>query len=92
MIYRFEARPAATRAPSARLTLRRTRIPGAGEDDWSVLLDGREIGRIYRAPNRAGDPWFWGLNRFPSSAANSGFAPSLDEAKARFKARWEALG
>ena len=75
-----------------RLSLRRTRIPGADVDDWSVIRDGEEIiGRIYKAPNRQGDAWFWGLNRFPSSAANSGYAPSLDEAKARFRARWEAL-
>lgn len=78
--------------PPEGLTLRRTRIPGAGADDWSVMLDGKEIiGRIYKAPNRAGDPWFWGLNRFPSSAANSGYAASLEEAKARFKVRWIAL-
>jgi hypothetical protein len=76
VIYRFEARPAATRAPSARLTLSRTRIPGAGEDDWSVIVDGKEIiGRIYKSPKPAGDPWFWGLNRFPSSAANSAMRP-----------------
>jgi hypothetical protein len=49
----------------------RTQIPGGGPDDWSAVLDGKEIiGRIYRAPHRAGDPWFWGLN-----------APSLDSAK-----------
>lgn len=65
------------------------------DDDYDVHVGAavaRVIGRIYRAPNRAGDPWFWGLNRFPSSAANSGYAPSLDEAKARFRTRWEVLG
>ena len=76
-----------------RLTLRRTHIPDAGEKDWSVVLDGGEIiGRIYRAPNRQGDPWLWGLNKYPSFAANSGYAPNLDTAKAKFRVRWEALG
>lgn len=75
------------------LALRRTRIPGAGDDDWSVVLDGSEIiGRIYRAPNRVPAAWFWGLTVFPSSAANSGYAPSLEEAKARFRTRWQAVG
>ena len=80
-------------ATPPRLTLRRTQIPDAGPDDRSVILDGKEIiGRIYRAPNRQGDPWFWGLTMFPSSSANSGYASHLDEAKARLKARWRALG
>ncbi|HEV2627212.1 MAG TPA: hypothetical protein VGV41_01015 [Pseudolabrys sp.] len=74
------------------LTLRRTNIPGAGTDDWSVILDGKEvIGRIYKAPNRQGNAWFWGLTMFPSSAANTGYASHLDEAKARLKARWHVL-
>jgi len=74
------------------LTLRHTNIPGAGRDDWSVILDGEEIiGRIYRTPNRVPAAWFWGLTMFPSSAANSGYASHLDEAKARLKARWIAL-
>jgi len=76
----------------SRLTLRRTQIPGVGPDDWAVIHDGGEvIGRIYRAPNRQGDSWFWGLNLFPSSAANSGYALSLAEAKSRFRARWRSL-
>ena len=76
----------------ARLTLRRTQIPGAGPDDWSVVLDGKEIiGRIYRAQHRVPAAWFWALTHFPSSPADSGYAPHLDEAKARPKARWKAL-
>ena len=75
-----------------RLTLRRTEIPGAGPDDYAVWLDGKEIvGRIYRAPNRVPAAWFWGLNTFPSSAADSGFADDLEGAKARLKARWEHI-
>lgn len=78
---------------SARLSLRRTQIPGAGPDDWSVMLDGEEIiGRIYRAANLVPVAWFWGLNTLPSSAANSGYAPSLDEAKARFREGWTQAG
>jgi hypothetical protein len=54
---------------------RLTRLPGAFPDDWPVVLDGKKIiGRIYKSPNRVGDPWFWGLNTFRSSAANSGYA------------------
>ena len=74
-----------------RLTLRRTRLPGAGPDDYAVLLDGKIIGRIYKTPNRTQDVWFWGLNRFPSSAENSGFAVDLEAAKARLKARLAEL-
>lgn len=72
--------------------LRRTQIPGAGPDDWSVVLDGKEIiGRIYRAQHCVPAARFWALTHFPSSAANTGYAPHLDEAKARLKASWHAL-
>lgn len=74
------------------LTLRRTDLPGA-KDDYTVHLDGdrKPIGRIYLTPNRTKDQWFWTVYRFPSSPADSGHAASLDEAKAKFKGRWEAL-
>ena len=63
------------------LTLRRTKLPDAGANDWCVWRDRKEIvGRIYLAPNRTSDPWFWGLTLFPSSAADSGFAASLEDA------------
>jgi len=73
------------------LTLRRTALPDASPDDWSVRHNGEIVGRIYKTPNRAQDPWFWGLSVFPSSAANSGFAADLDGAKAAFRRRWEQL-
>jgi len=76
-----------------RLTIRPSRLPTTDgnppENDYDVRFNGETIGRIYRTVNRTPEAWFWGLIRFPSEPANSGFAPSLEEAKAALKARWE---
>lgn len=73
-------------------TLRRSRLTGPDgkppKNDYEVRYDGRKIGRIYLTPNRTSDSWFWAIQRFPSSPADSGHAPDLEAAKERLKRRW----
>ena len=71
------------------LTLKPTGL--GGSDDWSVLdADRREIGRIMLHPQAPPDrPWFWTVTaRVPQHATEKGYAGSLDDAKAAFKAAW----
>lgn len=75
------------------LTLRHTRLDTpAGtpaENDYTVLEDGKVIGRIYKTA-RHEEEWFWGNNRSPNMPGHDrGYAKSLDEAKAEFRRAWE---
>ncbi|MBK5960282.1 hypothetical protein CCR97_19045 [Rhodoplanes elegans] len=77
------------------LALRPTEIPTGTPlpDDWTVVTDGRAIGRIMRVQRAGGSwAWFWSFYLFPNSAADRGDADSLDAAKAAFRARVEAVG
>jgi len=68
-------------------------VPGrADTDDYDVVAQGREIGRIFRPG--AGVPqdrqWAWSiflLERKPGTTGN-GCAATLEEAKATVAARW----
>jgi hypothetical protein len=57
--------------------------PSLDREDYSVRQDGRDVGRIYRTTGGArgsGYAWFiYGTNR-------AGFAATLDDAKAAWKA------
>jgi hypothetical protein len=75
------------------LTLRLT-WPGEPEavHDWFVLDDGNRVGRIrYATESSSRDKWFWCINLpyFTVPANRQGWAPTLDDAKVRFKAAWE---
>ena len=62
-------------------------------DDYLVLEDGMEIGRIYRSPGApAGAPaWFWGNLKTPNRpGVDRGWAVDLETAKAAFRTAWEA--
>ncbi|MFD2183321.1 hypothetical protein [Rhodoplanes azumiensis] len=76
------------------LRLRRSEIPAGTPlvDDYCVVLDGHTIGRIMKVQRAGGAvAWFWSLLLFPSSAADRGDAPTLDAAKAAFRARAERV-
>lgn len=64
---------------------------GAG-DDYLVIEDGREVGRIYRSPSApAGSPsWFWGNLRQPNMPGRDrGWAVDMEAAKVAFRISWE---
>ncbi len=82
------------------LRMRRVRFgPGAPELDNFLIFAGDVLaGRIERSVMTAdGRPWIWSITSYcrvadpeglVGSAANSGNAASLDDAKKAFKARW----
>jgi hypothetical protein len=73
------------------LTLRRanvSRISGEwNDDDYDVFDGGRDVGRIFRQVN---GQWFWGVSFQLTGRKSYGLADSLDEAKAAFRAEYEA--
>lgn len=73
------------------LTLKPSGLGGA--DDYLVLEDGKEIGRIYRSTAApAGSPsWFWGNLRVPNiPGRDRGWTVDLEAAKVAFRASWES--
>ena len=74
------------------LVLRRanvSRISGQWQDEDYDVFDGdREIGRIYLIDSQAGS-WFWGVSFEVIKRKSYGYALSLDEAKAAFRAEYE---
>ena len=83
---------------TARLTLRPTGLSSDPDrKDYSVLLDGREIGRLYEtATARAEVRWFWGFHMYPLGPLElprDGRAATLEEAKVKFRQcmnKWRA--
>jgi hypothetical protein len=84
--------------PSARyrrlrkpLVLRRAQGHRPGDwnaDDFDVLDDGREVGRIYRI-NAAFEIWWWGVSFQLTGCKSYGDAPTRDAAMAAFQAEYE---
>ena len=77
------------------LLLRPTGLPDDPErKDWSVIEDGAVVGRICEDLAVANPElrWFWSIfasRTDPRRLAKTGRAPTLDEAKAQFRASWE---
>ena len=75
------------------LSLRVTVIGGDRlPNDYCVVREGRGIGRIREATERFGfNPgWTWAINPpLPVPPWGNGQAPSLEQAKAEFRAAWE---
>ena len=63
--------------------------------DWTMLDDGREVGRIYEdgsISTPAELRWFWSVSLYVPPAAGivtSGKVPTLDEAKTQFETAWQ---
>jgi hypothetical protein len=55
------------------------------EDHFAVLLDGQEVGTIYRI----GDEWLWSIN-LGMMGMGAGRASSRREARQAFRAEWDA--
>jgi len=67
------------------------------DDDYDVLSGDAVIGRVYE-DKAVGNPelqWFWSILRSNVGTRrpvwNNGRAPSLEEAKAQFRAAWEGF-
>jgi hypothetical protein len=77
------------------LTLRRTwPTEPFPRQDWLIIDDGEQVGRVYLATGGAGTRWFWAINGAAGRAASSGItasglAPTVEAAKAAFLQRYE---
>jgi hypothetical protein len=68
-----------------------SRISGEWDDEDYGVFDGdRNVGRIYLVDAFGGtEIWFWGVSFQLTGRKSYGHTPSLDEAKAAFKAEYE---
>ena len=76
------------------LVLRRANVSrkssGWQDEDYDVFDGERCVGRVYQVNDRPGrESWFWGVSFQLTGRKSYGYAPSLDEAKAAFKAEYE---
>ena len=59
------------------------------DEDYDMLADGKVVGRIYEQGSVGTPPelrWFWSITSIvPASPATHGHAPTLDEAKGKFR-------
>ncbi len=65
-----------------------------GDDDYSVIRDGRDIGRIRKAADhvKGGETWVWNITvPLPMAAWTRGSEASLDAAKDAFRKAWESF-
>jgi hypothetical protein len=60
------------------------------EDDFNVFDGERELGRIYRVTDEPTSHWFWGVRFELIRRKSYGYASSLNEATAAFKAEYLA--
>jgi hypothetical protein len=77
--------------PALGLILRRADVSRKGgswqHEDYDVFDGERCVGRIFLDANHA---WFWGVDFQITGRKSYGHAPSLEEAKAAFRAEYEA--
>jgi hypothetical protein len=84
----------ATLMPDPTLILRRANVSLKGShwqhEDYDVFDGDREVGRIYLVNDYDGqESWFWGVSFEVTKRKSYGYAPTLDEAKAAFRAEYE---
>jgi hypothetical protein len=77
--------------PDSALILRRANGSRKGgpwqHDDYDVFDGERDVGRIFQQADRS---WFWGVSFMITKRKSYGRATSLEEAKAAFRAEYEA--
>jgi hypothetical protein len=59
--------------------------PSIDAEDYEILVDGKEAGRLYRTQTTAGVRWLWTV--YSSSA--TGLAETRELAQSAFKAAWD---
>jgi hypothetical protein len=73
------------------LVLRRANVSRKGghwsDDDYDVFDGGRDVGLIFRV-NAHEERWFWGGSFQLTGRKSYGNAPTLEEAKAAFRAEY----
>jgi hypothetical protein len=81
------------------LILKRASAPRlSGHEDFDVIADGEVVGRIYEPrDSRFGPPelgWGWSIITIVpgTPGVTNGYAATLDEAEAKFRAAWEKAG
>jgi hypothetical protein len=77
------------------LILRRPNVSRQGghwqHENYDVFDGDRDVGRIYLVDSDAGvETWFWGVDFDLTNRKGYGHTGLLDEAKAAFKAEYEA--
>ena len=83
-----------TPMPGLALILRRATFSRKGgpwsEHDYDVFDGKQNVGRIYGVGGRPDGEWFWGVSFQLTGKKDYSRAPSLDEAKMRFRADYLA--
>jgi hypothetical protein len=61
------------------------------KDDYVVLDGEKSVGRFHK--DATSPRWIWSVNTspYPAPPPNNGLAPTLEEAKREFKARYEEM-
>jgi hypothetical protein len=60
------------------------------DEDYDVFDSEHDVGRVYLVDSNAGtETWFWGVSFLLTNRNSYGHAPTLDAAKAAFKAEYE---
>jgi hypothetical protein len=77
------------------LILRRANVsrPGGSwsEHDFDLFEGDRDVGRVYLVDGFGGtETWFWGVSFQLTGRKSYGHAPTLDDAKAAFRAEYLA--
>jgi hypothetical protein len=83
----------------SRLVLKRGKLSrSSGEwkdEDYDVLADGEDVGRIYEVAGSASTPpelrWVWSITSIvpATPGVTNGHAATREEAMAKFRAAWE---
>jgi hypothetical protein len=64
-----------------------------GDDDYVVLDQDRDVGRIHKERMSSEPQWRWAINTspYPAPVPHNGIENTLEEAKAAFKRRYEEM-
>ena len=60
------------------------------ENEFDVFDGERNVGRVYHVEDRPDSVWFWAVSFQLTGHKSYGHAPTLDEAKAAFRAEYDA--